>query len=77
VKTALKCLAVNCALAISADATATQNALMKTKREIKKMFAYEFECWKCDEWHNGTAETETELKEITELLGVTVRLIKN
>jgi hypothetical protein len=39
------------------------------------MIAYEYECWKCEEWHHGTVETEQELKEIAEMIGVAVRLL--
>lgn len=39
------------------------------------MIAFEYECWKCEQWHEATAETEQELKEVTEMMGVAVRLL--
>lgn len=41
------------------------------------MITYEYECWKCDEWHQASAANREELNEVTELMGVTVRLINN
>lgn len=36
------------------------------------MISYKFECWKCNEWHNGEARNRKELKAISESLGVTI-----
>jgi hypothetical protein len=41
------------------------------------MIAYQYECWKCDLWHDATAESVEELTEITAEIGVTVRLTNN
>lgn len=39
------------------------------------MINFEFECWKCGEWHSEAVDTEQELKELTELMGVAIRLV--
>lgn len=41
------------------------------------MITYEYECWKCDQWHETTAEDNEELTEVTAQIGVAVRLINN
>ena len=37
--------------------------------------AYKYECWECGEWHNGTADSRDELKNIRQALNVKVKVI--
>ena len=39
------------------------------------MIPYEYECWKCSEWHKGTAENQEELTAIAQDIGVLVRVL--
>lgn len=39
------------------------------------MITVEYDCWKCGEWHTATLETEAELEQFTETVGVAVRRI--
>lgn len=36
---------------------------------------YAYECWKCGEWHNGTADTMEQVKAIRQDLNVKVKVI--
>ena len=40
------------------------------------MITYEYECWKCNEWHKGTTESQEELDAIVQEIGVTIRIVK-
>ena len=40
------------------------------------MILYEYECWKCSEWHKGKAQDEEELNAIAQDIGVLVRVIE-
>lgn len=39
------------------------------------MITYEYECWKCDEWHTGSANTMAEIKAIEQDLQVKVKVV--
>lgn len=39
------------------------------------MITYEYECWKCDQWHKGTTQSQEELTAIAQDVGVAVRVV--
>lgn len=41
------------------------------------MITYEYECWKCPNWHTGQAVNAKELSNLTTELGVSIRVIKH